>query len=267
MIALPNAFGLSGEPFTGELPPDKLFPIPGLSAFIERFDYAIRLASVTVITGEVGSGKSTSLRAATARLHPSQYTVLTIVATTGGSLELLRQLAIALGIEPSSNSQAKLLHTIRETLSALVAKKQTPVLLIDEAHLMRLELFASLHTLTQLPYDQHPLLPMVLSGQSTLLDRLMYHTSRPFASRVMGRTHLAGLARKEMANYITHHLTLVDGSAELFADEALTAVHQSSGGLLRRANALSRGAMLAAAAENAPLVTAEHVRLATTEIF
>jgi type II secretory pathway predicted ATPase ExeA len=53
----------------------------------------------------------------------------------------------------------------------------------------------------------------------------------------------------------------------LFADEAITAIHEGSGGLLRRANNLARGAMLAAAAEQAPVVTAEHVRLASTEIL
>jgi type II secretory pathway predicted ATPase ExeA len=53
----------------------------------------------------------------------------------------------------------------------------------------------------------------------------------------------------------------------LFADEAITAIHQGSGGLLRRAKNLARGAMLAAAAEQAPVVTAEHIRLASTEIL
>jgi len=266
MIALTTAYGLTREPFSQDVPVDKLFTLPGLPAFFERFDYALRLGATTVITGEVGSGKSTSLRAAAARLHPSQYTVLGVIATTASTIELLRQICLALAVEPRANSQAMLLHTIREVLAGLVAKKQLPLLIIDEAHLMRLELFATLHTVTQLPYDQNTLMPMVLSGQSTLLDRLMYHTSRPFASRIIGRTHLTGLNREDMAAYLEHHLSLAGGSPDLFAEEALTAVHQSSGGLLRRANSLARGAMLAAAAEQAPVVTAEHVRLASTEI-
>jgi general secretion pathway protein A len=70
-----------------------------------------------------------------------------------------------------------------------------------------------------------------------------------------------------MKNYLDHHMYIAGGKKELISDEAATAIHQSSGGLLRRANQLARGAMLAAAKEKAPVVSAEHVRIASTEIF
>jgi len=267
MIALTHAFSLSREPFAQDIPIDDLFPLPGLAAFFDRFDYAIRLGAATVITGEVGSGKSTSLRAAASRLHPSQYKIVNLVATTGSALELLRQICLELGAPPLSNSVAKLMKTIRELLSNIGAKKQIPILIIDEAHLMRLDILAQLHTITQLPFDQKSLMPLILSGQNILIDRLLYHTSKPFASRVVGRTHLEGLQQADMREYLFHHLRISGATAEIFSDEALTAVHQSSGGLLRRANNLARGAMLAAAAEQAPVVSAEHVRLASTEIL
>lgn len=267
MIALAPPFGFSGEPFRQDIPVDKLFPLPGLKAFLERFDYAMHLGAATVITGEVGTGKSTSLRAATARLHPSQYVVITVVATSGSVLELLKQICLELGAPQVSSSLARLTKTIRDMLANLTAKKQRPVLVVDEAHLVRLDVFAQLHALMQLPYDERTLMPLVLSGQNILIDRLLYHTSQPFASRIIGRTLLAGLVRDDIRAYLDHHLKLVGSSVEVPSDEAVTAIHQSSGGLLRRANALARGALLAAAKEKAPVVTAEHVRLATTEIL
>ena len=267
MIALTHAFSLSREPFTQDIPIDDLFPLPGLNAFFDRFDYAVRLGAATVITGEVGSGKSTTLRAAASRLHPSQYQIVSLVATTGSALELLRQICLELGAPPLSNSLAKLMKTIRELLSNICTKKQIPILIIDEAHLMRLDILAQLHTVTQLPFDQKSLMPLVLSGQNILVDRLLYHTSKPFASRVVGRTHLESLQQADMRDYLHHHLRIAGGREDIFSDEAVTAVHQSSGGLLRRANNLARGAMLAAAAEKAPVVSAEHVRIASTEIL
>jgi len=132
---------------------------------------------------------------------------------------------------------------------------------------MRLDILAQLHTITQLPFDHHSLMHLVLSGQNILIDRLLYYTSKPFASRVVGRTHLQGLQQADMKAYLLHHLRIAGGREELFSDEAITAIHQSSGGLLRRANNLARGAMLAAAAEQAPVISAEHVRLASTEIL
>ena len=109
-------------------------------------------------------------------------------------------------------------------------------------------------------------MPMVLSGQNGLLDKLLFHTSRPFASRVVGRSHLEGL-KLDMHGYLSHHLELAGGSAQLLSEEAVVAIHQGSGGLLRRANSLGRGALLAAARESCQVVSAEHVRLASTEIL
>lgn len=267
MIALSNAFGLSGEPFAQDVPTDKLFPLPGLSAFLDRFDYALRIGAATVITGEVGTGKSTSLRAAANRLHPTQHVVIALVASSGSVLDFLRSLCLELGSPEISSSTAKLVRMIREAFATISAKKQQPLLIVDEAHLLRLELLAQLHALTQLPFDQKPMVPMVLSGQNILIDRLLFHTSQPFASRVIGRTLLEGLRRDQMADYLTHHLEIVGGKPDLLSDDAVTAIHQSSGGLLRRANSLARGAMLAAAAKGEPVVTADHVRLAATEIL
>ena len=132
---------------------------------------------------------------------------------------------------------------------------------------MRLDVFAQLHTLAQMPYDGKNHMPLVLSGQSSLIDKLLFHSSKPFASRVVGRTHLQPLKLADMSAYIAHHLEIVGGKKDLFAEEAIIAIHQSSGGFLRRAGHLARGAMIAAAGEKAPLVTAEHVRVASTEIL
>jgi len=267
MIALTNAYGFTCEPFGSDIPIDQLFPLPGLGSFLDRFDYAVHLGAVTVITGEVGSGKSTSLRAASTRLHPSQYKVITLIAITGSMRELVRQICLELGSPETYNSTAKLFKAIRDQLQGISQKKLTPVIIIDEAHLIRTEVFSQLHTLAQTPFDAQSLAPIVLSGQTTLIDKLLYHTAKPFASRVLGRTHLEGLQLKDMQAYLLHHLKIAGGKEELLSEEAITAIHQSSGGLLRRANLLARGAFLAAAQENCPMVTAEHVRIASTEIL
>ncbi len=115
MIALTTAWGLNREPFPQDIPVAELYPLPGLQAFLSRFGYAVEQRLSTVITGEVGSGKSTSLRAAAATLHPTQYRVLSIVATTGSLMELLRQIALALGDPPVSSSVAKTLATVRRS--------------------------------------------------------------------------------------------------------------------------------------------------------
>jgi type II secretory pathway predicted ATPase ExeA len=190
-----------------------------------------------------------------------------VTANTGTILELLKQILLSLQVESRSLSITLLTKTLRGIVIEINAKKQRPVLIIDEAHLMRIEIFAQLHTLLQFDFDSKPLAPLILCGQNTLVDKLMYHSSRPLASRVVGRSHLEGLTLKDMEGYLNHHLKIAGVKEQLFAEEAILAIQQGSGGLLRRANHLARGALVAAALEKNRTVSAEHVRMASTEII
>lgn len=78
---------------------------------------------------------------------------------------------------------------------------------------------------------------------------------------------MEGLKHKDMAGYIKHHLQVAGIKDQVFSDEAILAIHQGSGGLLRRANLLAKGALIAAAHEKCTVVSAEHVRMASTEVI
>ena len=260
-------FGLSREPFSSELKVDEILQTPSVLSVADRVEYAIRLGAMALITGEVGSGKSTALRFAISRLHPSEYRLLWVTAGGGSILELYRQIALTLEVETSSFSRAVLTRIIRRAILELTGKKQKVVLLIDEASLLRLEVFAELHTLTQFEGDSKPLLPILLAGQNNLLDKLYWKTSLPFSSRIIARSHLKGADRQGMEDYLNHHLRIAGLNHPVFSEQAVTAIHQGSGGLFRKANHLARGALIAAAAEKCPQVSAEHVRLASTELI
>lgn len=267
MINYKSFFAFTKEPFAVDINTSDIFLTPMLTSATERFLYAAELASIAVITGEVGAGKSTSLRYAASKLHPSQYKVAYTIGSTGSISEIIRYICIALGFECKTNSIAVLLKTFKNLIIEISQTRQRPVLVIDEAHLMRLDVFTHLHILTQFEMDSRPLLSIILSGQNLLIDKLIYHTSRPLASRVIARTHLDGLNLNEMKGYLNHHLQIAGSSKQLFPDETITAIHQGSGGLLRRANLLAKGALIAAATEESQIVSPEHVRIASTEII
>lgn len=261
-----SLFGFVREPFSIELGADELLTTPALQHFTDRFDYVLRLGAIGLLTGEVGAGKSTTLRFAASRLHPSQYHTLWITASGGSILETYRQLAAALGVETRNSSRAVLTRVIRHAIVELVNKKIQPLLLIDEASLLRLDVFAELHTLCQFEADSKPHLPVILAGQNNLLDSLQYRSSLPLASRIVARSHLEGIDREQMQLYLAHHLKIAGVKTQLFSEPAITAIQQASAGLLRKANHLARGALIAAANEKCQQVSAEHVRLAATEL-
>lgn len=261
-------FGLTKEPFSGELGLSEILETPDLLAVKERFDYAIRLGAMALVTGEIGSGKSTALRYASGKLHPSEFRTLYVTASSGSILEIYRQILAELGINISSSSRAFMIRLIKHEIQEFVqAKKLNVVLIIDEASLMRLEVFSELHTIAQFEKDSKAWLPIILAGQNNLIDKLTYRASMPLASRIVARSHLEGVSRDDMDHYIKHHLAIAGVKQNPFQDAAITAIHQGSGGLFRKANHLARGALVAAAREKSNTVSPEHVRLASTEIF
>ncbi len=260
-------YGFRKEPFSQDIRVEDMMKHAGLMGVKERFLYAINLGAIAVITGDVGSGKSSALRFASSTLHPSEYRVLYITATSGTIIELYKQICHALNIEIRGSSRAALSRIIKSCIMELVTKKERPVLIIDEASLIRLDVFSELHTLVQFEGDSKAILPVVLAGQNNLLDSLMFRQSRPLASRVVARGHMESLSGEDMASYLQHHQNIAGCKKNLFSEQAVTAIHQGSGGLLRRANNLARGALVAAAAEKCTVVSADHVRVASTEII
>ncbi|MFO8001360.1 MAG: AAA family ATPase [Marinilabilia sp.] len=261
-------FGFTKEPFANDIDSRQILKTPELSEVKVRFDYVTRLGAIGIITGEVGSGKSTAVRYAIDALHPSEYKALYITASSGSIMEFYRQLKDALDIYLSSNSKVVMVKNIKkEIVSLVLEKKQKVVLIVDEASLMRLEVFAEIHTICQFEKDAKPWLPIILVGQISLVDKLTFRSSQPLASRVIAKCHLEGVDLDGMQTYLHHHLAIAGIERNLFDEQAVMGIHQGSGGLFRKANHLARGGLIAAAAQKSDVVSAEHIRLAATEIF
>jgi len=261
-------FGFKDEPFSNEISTKNLLKLPAITAVKERFDYVLNLGGVLLITGDVGSGKSTSIRYSEGHYHASQNIFINILCTTGSIIELYRQLCWGLDIDMRSGSKAFTLKTLKNTIKDIVTtKKQKIIIVLDESHLLRTDILFELHTLLQFDNDSKNYITLVFVGLTNLIDKLTYRTSAALASRIISKTHLTSLNREQIQLYLTHHLKVVGFNKELFQDTAITAIHQGSSGILRKINSLSIGALVAAATEKQDQVSAEHVRIASTELI
>ena len=181
-------YGFKREPFIADIPRDELLKTPMIKEVQNRIEYVIRLGSIGLITGDVGCGKSTALRQTAGELHPSKYKVLWITGSAGPIMEFYRKVMAALGLELRSMSKAIVLGAIKKEIRELVLeKRQQPVIFIDEANLLRLDVFAELHTLTQFEADSKPWLPLIMAGQEMLIDKFLYQSTRSMASRVVAK--------------------------------------------------------------------------------
>ena len=263
-----NFFGFQKEPFTSSIKTKDMFVTPALEAVAGRVEYAVRLGAVALITGEIGAGKSASLRWCVDKYHPSEYKIIWITATSGSIMEFYRQLLRELDYDGSSNSKAFYTKTIRSEIRELILEKgQKPIVVIDEASLLRLDVLIELHTITQFEKDSKPWLPIILVGQAKLESNLSYRRAAPLASRVIARGVLPSSNKDELRAYLIHHLNIAGVKTNLFSEEAITAIHLESAGIYRKTGHLARGALIAAANEKSMQVTPNHVRIASSEIF
>jgi type II secretory pathway predicted ATPase ExeA len=102
-------FGLKKEPFGADISINEILKTAELIDVKQRFDYVIRLGAIGLVTGEVGSGKSTAIRYAAEHLHPSEYKSLYMTASSGAIMEFYRQLVNELDIHIKTNSKAMML--------------------------------------------------------------------------------------------------------------------------------------------------------------
>ena len=234
----------------------------------ERINYALNIGAVMVLTGDVGSGKSSALRWCLGHFHSSQVKVFNILATKGTLTELYKQMSWALGIKTIGSGNASHIKNIKNTIEEIYhSKKQKVLFVIDEAQLLKSEVFEEIHLLSQYKNDSMNMMGLVLSGQPLLIDKLTLRACMSLASRVVARAHIPGLNREQMEEYISHHLAQAGTKKGLFNESAITAIHQGSGGILRKANNLAKGGLIAAANEGENLVTPRHIRMAATELI
>ncbi|MFH1728872.1 MAG: AAA family ATPase, partial [Pseudomonadota bacterium] len=191
-----------------------------------------------------------------------------LIAGSGSVIDFYEQMALALNVDHVSRRRPTLLKAIRSTIEDLIlSQKQRIIIVIDEANLLKPEILFELHTLFQYQLDSQIHISMLLAGQASLLDHLMLRSCAPIASRVIAKTHLSPINKEQMEQYLKHHLQVAGCSSMLFAKDAITAIFQGSGGLLRKAGSLARGGLITAAADKQNEVTPEHVRIAASELM
>ena len=236
---------MSREAFPTDINIKDILETQDIAAIKERFDYTVRLGAIATLTGEVGSGKSTALRYVISKLHPSEYKTVWITACSGSILEFYRLFLAEFGIHMAGSQKAIMVRLIKKAVrEVILEKKMKIVLVVDEASLMRLEVFAEIHTITVFEADSKPWLPIVLTGRSNLIDKLMYQTSAPLASRIVARSHMEPVSRQEMEQVPSLTISLSPASnpaslTTLRSPQSIKAQEEHSGRLIIWQEALS----------------------------
>jgi general secretion pathway protein A len=271
-----NYYGFVEKPFSLTPDPKYLYKSESHANAFELLQYAVRRREgFVVITGDIGTGKTTLCRAVLGQLNRKTFTAL-ILNPFLAEEDLLRLILQDFGVVSRGEirrgrlagiSKSELVETLNDFLLSLLPLRATAVLIIDEAQNLPRTVLEHIRILSNLETNKEKLLQIVLVGQTNLKDVLRSPDLRQLDQRVAIRYSLKPLTAEETAAYVAHRLSIAGGgSAISFTPKALHVVHRCTTGIPRVINLLCDRALLGAYSERARRVTPEMVRKAAASL-
>jgi general secretion pathway protein A len=261
-------YGLSGKPFQLSPDPSFYFGSKGHEDAYSYLKYGVYQGEgFLVITGEIGAGKTTLVRALLEQLDAMSIVAAQIVSTQLEADDLLRSVAKAFGIRVAQDDKASLLAAIEAFLLIQYQQKRRALLIVDEAQNLTADSVEELRMLSNFQCGDQALLQSFLVGQPDLRNLIRSPAMEQFRQRVIASYHLGPLDEDETRGYIEHRLKHVGWKGDpAFDPSAIHAIFMATGGIPRRINAICNRLMLAGFLAGQHRYTAAEVNHVAAEI-
>jgi general secretion pathway protein A len=269
-------YGFTEKPFSLTPDPKYLYKSESHASAFELLQYAIRRREgFVVVTGDIGTGKTTLCRAVLGQLDRKTFTALVLNPFLSED-DLLRLILQDFGVVSREEikrgrlagvSKQELIDTLNEFLLSLLPLRASAVLILDEAQNLPRQVLEQIRILSNLETEKDKLLQIVLVGQLNLKDILRSPDLRQLDQRVSIRYELKPLTRDETGAYVAHRLAIAGGGAVVsFTPAALDLVHRCTDGIPRLINLVCDRALLCGYSERSTRVLPEMVRKAATSL-
>src|SRR5436309_2229978 len=261
-------FGLADAPFRLTPDPRYLFLSRKHADALAHLKLGLSESSGFVcITGDVGTGKTTLLRAFLTGPIPDTATAY-VFNPVLSPLELLQTINAEFGLRADTDSRTELVGALNRHLLAQRKAGRQAIVVIDEAQALAVEVLEQLRLLSNLETTTEKLLRIILVGQPQLRMLLLHPELVQLNQRITLRWHIGPLTRRETAAYIEHRLAIASRgqASRIFTRPALRLIHRHSGGVPRLINMIAHRAMVAAFADDRRTVQRRSVRQAYNEI-
>jgi type II secretory pathway predicted ATPase ExeA len=219
-----------------------------------------------VVTGEIGSGKTTLIESFLRQLD-SDVVIAQINQTQVTAVEFLQSVLVQFGFSPFKMKKAELIATLNSFLIEQYAAGRKVLLIIDEAQNLTLKVLEEIRLLSGIEATKEKVLRIILAGQPELNEKLDSPELVQLAQRIRLRFHLGSLSREDARAYVLHRLDIAGAEGrQIFAEDTFPEIFKYTGGVPRLVNTLCDTAMMSAFNEDHDHVTVNDIASAVGEL-
>lgn len=251
-------YGFAHTPFSRDIPTDQLYMSPALEDILGRLQYAAQRQWFVVVTGDCGTGKTTVIRRYADALDSAKFRLLYVSDSKLTPRHFYKGMLEQLGCEAKfyRGDAKRQLHREIERMRGV--HHLSPVVVVDEAHLLDREMLEEVRFLLNFRMDAQSPMALVLVGQSELWEKLSLQAYTAIRQRIDVQCKLPHYDRAQIGAYMERHLAYADVQHEVFTEKAMDEIYRFSGGAPRLVNKLSTHCLLYGA-QNRQRIVDDHV--------
>jgi len=255
-------YGLKENPFNVTPNPDYIYLGENHREALAQLLYGVReKKGFIVITGEVGTGKTTLIHYLLDKLNGNSHTKTAFLFNPKLTVnDFIQYILKDLGVRVQGKTKGDYLHNLQDYLLSAYSRDENVVLIVDEAQALNSELLEEIRLLSNLETSRSKLLQIVLVGQPELDKTLSQHGFRQLRQRINLKYQLLPLSEKETREYVGKRLRIAGATKPLFTEKAIKEIYLRSGGIPRLINILCDNALLSGYALDQKLVDEKLVK-------
>jgi general secretion pathway protein A len=254
-------YGLKEKPFEITPDPNFLYMSPGHREALAHLTYAVReRVGFTVVTGEVGTGKTTLVQSLLSQLNGNTRAAY-LFNPNLDTLDFLDYICEDLGMKGERRSKGRYIAELYQLLLDYYSQGINVLLIVDEAQRLQPELLEDIRLLTNLETPKGKLLQVILIGQPELNETLDRHEFRQLKQRISLRYHLKALTKQESDEYIRNRLRKAGlADPQVFSPRALDLIYEYSQGLPRLINIVCNNALISGYATDRKIIDRDTIK-------
>lgn len=243
-------YGLSRTPFSRDIQTDELYVFPLLEDALGRLEYAAKRQLFAVVTGDCGTGKTTTIRRFSETLNPVKFKIMYLSDSKLTPRHFYKGMLEQLGCEAKfyRGDAKRQLHREIELMRGI--HQLQPVVIVDEAHLLDREMLEEVRFLLNFKMDAQSPMALILVGQSELWDRLGLQAYAAIRQRIDLQCKLSHYDRSQVGEYIKRHLAYAGAKSDIFSEGAMDDIYRFSSGSARLVNKVCTHSLLYGAQNN-----------------